>query len=57
MQLNRIEAQIHPRNVASISTAEKLGFVREGLLREAGFWGGQFEDFFRYSLLRSDRQK
>jgi [ribosomal protein S5]-alanine N-acetyltransferase len=57
LQLNRIEAQIHPKNTASIAMAEKLGFVREGLLREAGFWGGQFEDFVQYSLLRSDRKQ
>jgi ribosomal-protein-alanine N-acetyltransferase len=34
MQLRRIEADVDPRNEASIRLLERLGFVREGLLRE-----------------------
>lgn len=54
MQLNRIEAQIHPDNQASIRLAESLGFVREGLLRQVGRWGGEFHDLAQLGLLRQD---
>jgi [ribosomal protein S5]-alanine N-acetyltransferase len=54
MDLNRIEAQIHPNNAASISLAKRLGFLEEGRLREAGYWNGGPQDLFQYSLLRSE---
>lgn len=54
MQLNRVEAQIHPQNQASLKLAESLGFVPEGLLREVGYWGGQHHDMLQLSLLRRD---
>jgi [ribosomal protein S5]-alanine N-acetyltransferase len=56
MQLNRIEAQIHPQNEASLKLVQKLGFAREGLLREVARWGGQFHDLLQLSLLRRDWQ-
>jgi ribosomal-protein-alanine N-acetyltransferase len=56
MALNRIEAQVHPQNTASIKRLEALGFIREGLLRQAGFWLGAHHDLAQYSLLREDRQ-
>jgi len=54
MQLNRIEAQIHPDNRPSLQLAEKLGFQREGRLREVAHWGGQFHDLLQLGLLRTD---
>lgn len=54
MDLNRVDAQIHPLNTASIKLVEKLGFVAEGLLREAGFWGGRYHDMLQFSLLRNE---
>lgn len=54
MQLNRVEALVHPRNAASQRSVERLGFQREGLLRQAGHWGGQFHDMLQYGLLRTD---
>ena len=56
MQLNRIEAQIHPDNTASLNLAAGLGFVHEGLLREAGWWGGQAQDLLQFSLLRREQK-
>jgi ribosomal-protein-alanine N-acetyltransferase len=54
MRLNRIEALVHPSNAASIRSVERLGFKREGLHRQLGFWGGQFHDMFQYALLCQD---
>lgn len=54
MALNRVEAQIHPDNAASIRLVEKLGFVHEGLLRQAGHWNGQYQDLLQYALLKAD---
>jgi len=54
MGLNRIEAQIHPDNQASLKLAEGLGFVTEGRLREVARWGGQFRDLLQLGLLRKD---
>jgi ribosomal-protein-alanine N-acetyltransferase len=55
MDINRVEALIHPQNMSSLHLAERLGFRREGLLREVGFWGGLHHDLLQYSLLRRDR--
>lgn len=54
MSLNRIEALIHPDNRASIRLVERLGFVCEGLLRDAGFWQDVHHDMTMYSLLARD---
>ena len=54
MMLNRIEAQIHPDNAASLKLARELGFVQEGRAREAGYWKGQHHDLLQFSLLRKD---
>jgi [ribosomal protein S5]-alanine N-acetyltransferase len=56
MQLNRVEAAIHPENAPSIALVKKIGFVEEGRAREAGFWGGKFHDLLQFSLLKSDWQ-
>lgn len=54
MDLNRIEAVVHPDNAGSIALLERLGFVLEGRLRQAGYWGGGFHDMYQYALLKQD---
>lgn len=54
MDLNRIEAFIHPDNSRSIRLARSLGFQEEGRLREGAFWAGQHHDMLLLSLLRRD---
>jgi ribosomal-protein-alanine N-acetyltransferase len=54
MDLNRIEAQVHPDNARSIALLERLGFFLEGRLRQVGFWNGAFHDMYQYSLLRQE---
>ncbi|MEZ4640256.1 MAG: GNAT family protein [Caldilineaceae bacterium] len=52
--INRIQAFIYPDNVASWRTAEKLGFVREGIVREKHYFRGRYYDHYCYSLLRRE---
>jgi ribosomal-protein-alanine N-acetyltransferase len=54
MQLNRVEALVHPHNEASWRLLQRLGFQREGLQREVGHWGGQFHDMWGYALLQRE---
>lgn len=54
MNLNRIEAQVYPENKASNKCLQKLGFVKEGVIREYAFFRDKFEDLVMYSLLKND---
>lgn len=50
----RIEADVDPRNVRSCRLLERLGFRREGLLRERWRVGGDVQDTALYGLLRDE---
>jgi ribosomal-protein-alanine N-acetyltransferase len=52
--LHRIEADVDPRNAASIRTLRRLGFRLEGHLRERYFVGDEVQDSHIYALLRTD---
>jgi len=52
--LNRVEADIDPRNEASARALERLGFQREGFLRERWIVGDEVSDTALYGLLRRD---
>ncbi len=54
LALHRIEADVDPRNGASIRTVERLGFQREGYLRERWQVNGEIQDSLFYGLLRPD---
>ena len=54
LELRRLEADIDPRNDASCRLVEKLGFVREGLLRERWHVNGEITDTALYGLLARD---
>jgi [ribosomal protein S5]-alanine N-acetyltransferase len=56
LNLRRLEADVDPRNAASIRTLERLGFHREGLLRERWHVNGEIQDAFFYGLLRHEWQ-
>lgn len=51
--LHRIELYIEPWNVGSIRTAEKAGYLREGLLRSHQEIGGTRRDMLLYSGVRN----
>jgi ribosomal-protein-alanine N-acetyltransferase len=54
LDLNRLEADIDPRNAASAVCLERLGFISEGYLRERWIVGGEVCDSALYGLLRQD---
>ncbi|MCB0130609.1 MAG: GNAT family N-acetyltransferase [Caldilineaceae bacterium] len=57
LDLNRIEADIDPRNQASAKTLERLGFTREGYLRERWIVDGVISDTALYGLLQREWQE
>ncbi len=54
LSLNRVEADIDPRNSASAKSLERLGFKLEGHLRERWIVDGEVSDSGLYGLLERD---
>jgi ribosomal-protein-alanine N-acetyltransferase len=55
LRLKRIEATVNVANERSIRLLERVGFQREGRLRQYRLARGAFYDSYMYSLLASDR--
>ncbi|MEU7069963.1 GNAT family N-acetyltransferase [Streptomyces narbonensis] len=55
LRIPRLELYVEPWNTASVRTAERAGFQREGLLREWQQVGSERRDMYMYSLLDGDR--
>jgi [ribosomal protein S5]-alanine N-acetyltransferase len=56
LDLRRLEADVDPRNAASLRMVERLGFQREGYLRERWHVNGEIQDSVFFGLLRSEWQ-
>ncbi|MEV0913761.1 GNAT family protein [Streptomyces sp. NPDC049967] len=54
LDLNRVQAQTDTRNVASARVLEKLGFMREGTLREDCVVNGEVSDSWVFGLIRRE---
>lgn len=54
LALNRIRAAVVTDNVASARLLERLSFQKEGILRQAQFVNGKFDDLIAYALLREE---
>jgi [ribosomal protein S5]-alanine N-acetyltransferase len=52
--LHRVQAFIHPDNIPSCALVEKLGFRREGLLRDNLRVGDDWRDDVLYALLANE---
>lgn len=52
--LRRVSAQVGGFNDASVGLLESLGFEREGTLREAAWFRGEYHDMLWYGLLREE---
>jgi RimJ/RimL family protein N-acetyltransferase len=53
--VNRISLEVFGFNRRGLAVYEKVGFVREGVLRDALYWDGEFHDAIVMSILRRDR--
>lgn len=56
LDLNRVQAETDTRDVASARVLEKLGFLREGTLREDCVVNGEVSNSWVYGLIRSQWQ-
>jgi [ribosomal protein S5]-alanine N-acetyltransferase len=54
LRLHRLTADVDPRNGPSIRSLERLGFQREGYLREHYLVNGETQDGVLFGLLRSE---
>jgi [ribosomal protein S5]-alanine N-acetyltransferase len=54
LNLNRIEADVDPRNEESIKSLERMKFQREGFLRQRWIVNEEVQDALFYGLLRED---
>lgn len=52
--LRRLEADVDPDNTASVKMLERLGFQREGYMRERWAVGGAVQDSLFYGLLKRE---
>jgi ribosomal-protein-alanine N-acetyltransferase len=56
-QINRIEAIVHTENSRSLDALKRLGFHREGVLREYVKWEGEYWDMVLLTMLKRDWAK
>ncbi|HEY3799916.1 MAG TPA: GNAT family N-acetyltransferase [Caulobacteraceae bacterium] len=54
LDLNRVQSETDTRNAGSARVLEKLGFVREGTLREDCIVAGEVSDSWVFGLLRRE---
>ncbi|RAJ83586.1 ribosomal-protein-alanine N-acetyltransferase [Chitinophaga dinghuensis] len=54
LEINRVQAEVMKDNTDSCVLLEKLGFEKEGLLREWQYWDGRYNDIYMYALLRRE---
>uniref|UniRef100_A0A2C9UDH8 N-acetyltransferase domain-containing protein n=1 Tax=Manihot esculenta TaxID=3983 RepID=A0A2C9UDH8_MANES len=53
--LIRLEALVDVKNKGSQRVVEKVGFIKEGVLRKYAYFKGEFRDLVVYSFLLSDK--
>lgn len=54
LQLNRIEIRCATANTSSLAIPKRLGFQREGIVRQGEWLNGVFVDQYLYSMLREE---
>ena len=55
--VNRVEIHCSPENTKSCAIPKRLGFQKEGLLRQAQLVNGRFVDNNLFALLREDSER
>jgi RimJ/RimL family protein N-acetyltransferase len=53
--VHRVELSVFAFNPRAIAVYERVGFVREGVARDALLWDGEFVDSIQMAMLRTDR--
>jgi len=53
-EINRIQAIVHTENSRSLNVLTRLGFCREGILREYVKWEGEYWDMALLTMLKRD---
>jgi len=56
MEMNRVEIRCSAQNTRSAAIPERLGFTKEGLLRQAEVINGRPHDFLIFGLLAEDER-
>ncbi len=54
LNFHRLEAEVYAFNTKAIRLMERLGFKKEGMLREAKFFNGTYHDILRFGILRQE---
>ena len=54
MNLHRVWLRVYANNARAIRVYEKVGFVREGCLRDGDYRKGRYRDVLLFSMLRSE---
>jgi diamine N-acetyltransferase len=54
LNLNRIQLHVCAENIAAIKIYERVGFIKEGVLRQAMFRNGNYVDFWVMGILKND---
>ncbi len=57
LNINRIEIKCATDNFKSQTIPQKLGFLKEGIIRDGEFLGDKFVDLYCYSLLQKDYEQ
>jgi len=54
LNLNRLQLEVFSHNLRGIRAYEKVGFVKEGVLRESLYYNGNYSDEIIMAMLKSD---
>jgi len=54
LKLNRLQLEVFSHNLRGIRVYEKVGFVKEGVLRESLYYNGTYSDEIIMAILRKD---
>ncbi len=54
LKLNRLQLEVFSHNLRGIRAYEKVGFVKEGVLRESLYYNGDYSDEIIMAILQKD---
>ncbi|PIS31026.1 MAG: hypothetical protein COT43_00530 [Candidatus Marinimicrobia bacterium CG08_land_8_20_14_0_20_45_22] len=57
LNINRIQLHVFAGNTAAIKIYQKIGYIKEGVLRQAMYHHGEYCDFWVMGILKKDRLK